>query len=396
LSGRETFLPLAATRFELETNAMDNLLTRYLNLIVLAGVLAAQIIGLGVQIKREDGMHSTRLVRIWTVSLITPFERIIVRSQTGVHDIWRNYLNLRGVRQENRELKGEIERLRLEQVRMTQDADQGRRLQALLAFREKFVSATLPAQVIGWSGSEQSRAVYIDKGERDGMTRDLAVITAEGVVGKILEVYPGTSLVLLINDQTSGVGAILEQSRVQGVVRGSATGETIMERIMSDQAVPLGERVLASGGDGIYSKGLPIGTVDKVFKKPSEIFWTIRVRPAAGLNRLEEVLVVTQKQETEATAAEMTKSVRAADVLSSRLPGVPEKPKEGAVAAPAAGAAVGGTAADKNSKKPAAKPNTTGATATAPAGTKPAQPVTIPKPVEPATAPTAKPSEAPQ
>jgi len=66
---------------------MDNLLTRYLNLIVLAGVLAAQIIGLGVQIKREDGMHSTRLIRIWTVSLITPFERIIVRSQTGVHNI---------------------------------------------------------------------------------------------------------------------------------------------------------------------------------------------------------------------------------------------------------------------------------------------------------------------
>jgi rod shape-determining protein MreC len=373
---------------------MDNLLTRYLNLIVLAGVLAAQIIGLGVQIKREDGMHSTRLVRIWTVSLITPFERIIVRSQTGMHDIWRNYLNLRGVRQENRELKNEIERLRLELVRTTQDADQGRRLQALLAFREKFVSATLPAQVIGWSGSEQSRAVYIDKGERDGLTRDMAVITAEGVVGKILEVYPGTSLVLLINDQTSGVGAILEQSRVQGVVRGSATGDTIMERIMSDQAVPQGERVLASGGDGIYSKGLPIGTVDKVFKKSSEIFWTIRVRPAAGLNRLEEVLVITQKQETETTPAEGAKSVRAADVLSSRLPGVPEKPKEGAAAAPGIGAAVSGTAADKNPKKPAAKSNTAGASATAPAVTKPVQPAATAKPVEPATK--AKPSEAPQ
>jgi len=377
---------------------MDNLLTRYLNLIVLAGVLAAQIIGLGVQIKREDGMHSTRLIRIWTVSLITPFERIIVRSQTGVHNIWRNYLNLRGVRQENRSLKEEIERLRLEQVRMTQDADQGRRLQQLLAFREKFVSATLPAQVTSWSGIEPSRAVYIDKGERDGMTRDMAVITAEGVVGKILEVYPGTSLVLLINDQTSGVGAILEQSRVQGVVRGSPTGETIMERIMSDQAVPLGERVLTSGGDGIYSKGLPIGTVDKVFKKPSEIFWTIRVRPAAGLNRLEEVLVITKKEETEVSPAESAKSVRAVDVLSSRLPGLPEKPKEDTAAA-AAGAAVSGAAGDENPKKPAAKPNSAGATAAVPgAGAKPAEPVVTPakKPVEPATRPTAKPGEAPQ
>jgi rod shape-determining protein MreC len=231
------------------------------------------------------------------------------------------------------------------------------------------------------------------------MTRDMAVITAEGVVGKILEVYPGTSLVLLINDQTSGVGAILEQSRVQGVVRGSPTGETIMERIMSDQAVPLGERVLTSGGDGIYSKGLPIGAVDKVFKKPSEIFWTIRVRPAAGLNRLEEVLVITKKQETEVSPAESAKSVRAVDVLSSRLPGLPEKPKPDAAAASAAGTAVSGAAGDQNPKKPAAKPNTAGATAAVPgARTKPAEPAVTParKPVDPATTPTATPGEAPQ
>lgn len=366
---------------------MDNLLTRYLNLIVLAGVLAAQIIGLGVQIKREEGMHSTRLVRIWTVSLITPFERIIVRTQTGAHDVWKNYLNLRGVRQENRDLKSEIERLKLEEVRMRQDADQGLRLKKLLAFREQFISATVPAQVIGWSGSEQSRAVYIDKGEHAGMKRDMAVITAEGVVGKILEVYPQTSLVLLINDQTSGVGAILEQSRLQGVVRGSPTGETIMERIMSDQEVATGERVLASGGDGIYSKGLQIGTVDKVFKKSSDIFWTIRVRPAAGLSRLEEVLVITQKQETEISPAEAARSVRAVDVLSTRLPGLPDKPKESAAVA---GAAPSGTVmgTEKNPKTSPKKASAPGATE--------AVPTHGAKPAEPAAPPATKQDEAPQ
>jgi rod shape-determining protein MreC len=367
---------------------MDNLLSRYLNLIVLAGVLSAQIIGLGVQIKREDGMHSTRLVRVWTVSLITPFERIIVRTQGSVRDVWKNYLNLRGVRQENRELKAEIERLRLEQVRIAQDADQGKRLQQLLAFRETFVSATVPAQVISWSGSELSRAVYIDKGERDGMARDMAVITAEGVVGKIYEVYPHTSLVLLLNDQTSGAGAILEKSRLQGVVRGSGTGETIMERIMSDQEVAIGERVLTSGGDGIYSKGMLIGTVDKVFKKPSEIFWTIRVRPAAALSRLEEVLVVTRKQETEINSAEAAKSVRAVDVLSSRLPGLPDKPKESK--APAAGPgtpATGGNdaTADKTAKKVLKK--------VIPVATAPGAET---KPAEPAAPQGSKPNEAPQ
>src|SRR5438552_4461860 len=106
--------------------------------------------------------------------------------------------------------------MRIEQVRMSQDADQARRLQALLAFKEQFISGTKAAQVIGSSGSEQSRAIYIDKGEKDGVTPDMAVITADGVVGKVLHAYRSTSLVLLISDQTSGVGAIMEKSPLQG------------------------------------------------------------------------------------------------------------------------------------------------------------------------------------
>src|SRR3984957_5007652 len=98
--------------------------------------------------------------------------------------------------------------MRLEQVRMSQDADQARRLQALLAFKEQFISQTMAAQVIGGTGSELSRSVYIDKGYKDGLKPDMAVITADGVVGKVLRVYRSTSLVLLIDDQTSGVGAI--------------------------------------------------------------------------------------------------------------------------------------------------------------------------------------------
>ena len=109
--------------------------------------------------------------------------------------------------------------MRLEQVRITQDADQARRLQALLAFKEQFISGTLAAQVIGSSGSELSRSVYIDKGERDGLKPDMAVLTKDGIVGKVLRVYGSTALVLLIDDQTSGVGSLLEKSRLQGILR---------------------------------------------------------------------------------------------------------------------------------------------------------------------------------
>src|ERR1051325_6137647 len=206
--------------------------------------------------------------------------------------MWRSYVYLRGVRQENRDLKYEIERLRLEQVRLEQDAAQAHRLQALLDFKEKYIAKTVAAQVIGSSGSEQSRSIFIDKGENAGITTDMAVITADGIVGKVLHAYGSTSQVLLINDQSSGVGAILEDSRLQGVLRGTTVGEVVLERVMSDEAVAAGEMVRTSGGDAIFPKGLPVGTVTKVNRTP-ESFLSIQIKPAVNLSKLEEVLVVT-------------------------------------------------------------------------------------------------------
>jgi rod shape-determining protein MreC len=239
---------------------------------------------------------------------------------------------LRGIRQENRDLKAEIERMRIEQVRMSEDAGQARRLQTLLGFKEQFISKTVAAQVIGSSGSEQSRSIYIDKGWRDGIRPDMAVITADGVVGKVLQVFgqkpleASTSEVLLINDQSSGVGAILEKTRLQGILRGSATGEVVLEKVMADEQVQPGERVLTSGGDQIFPKGLSVGTVVKSIPG-SDLFLNIKVKPSADLSKLEEVLVITK---TEDKAPEMTENsnMRAVDILAQRLPSVPQKPVE--------------------------------------------------------------------
>jgi rod shape-determining protein MreC len=303
---------------------MESVLGRYRNLIILVGVLFLQAMGLALQVRRSVNNEPTRLIRVWTVATVTPFEKAIVWMQSSTHNIWHNYLYLRGVRAENRELKSEIERLKLEQVRLNEDAEQARRLQALLLFKEQFISQTLPAQVIGSSGSEQSRSVYIDKGSSDGVKTDMAVITADGIVGKVLHVYRSTAQVLLIDDQSSGVGAILAKSRLQGVLKGSASGEVILEKVMSDEQVQPGEQVLTSGGDRIFPKGLPVGTVSKV-SQGRELFWNIRVRPSANLAKLEEVLVVTQVTEKEA-APVANGPVRAADILAQRLPSVPVKP----------------------------------------------------------------------
>jgi rod shape-determining protein MreC len=306
---------------------MENLIGRYRNVTILVVVLFAQVLGLAVQVRRSTQDESSRLIRVWAVDAVTPLEKGIVWFQSSVTNLWHNYFYLRGVRQENRELKQQIEVLRIEQVRLNQDAEQARRLQALLGFREQFISKTLAAQVIGSSGSEQSRSIYIDKGSRDAIKPDMAVITAEGVVGKVLRVFRATSQVLLVNDQTSGVGAILEKSRLQGVLRGTPLGEVVLEKVMSDEPVQPGERVLTSGGDQIFPKGLPVGTVTKV-SPGAELFLNIRVKPAADLNRLEEVLVITQQEEKEAAVADGGPQIRAADILAQRLPSVPDRPPD--------------------------------------------------------------------
>jgi len=265
------------------------------------------------------------------------------------------------VRAENRQLKDQIEHMRIDQVRLSEDAAQARRLQTLVAFKEQFISRTVAAQVIGSSGSDLSRTIYIDKGENAGIQRDMAVMTSDGIVGKVLVVYSSVSQVLLISDQSSGVGAMLEKTRLQGVLRGTANGEVVLERVMSDEQVPVGETVLTSGGDQIFPKGLPVGTVTNV-TSGKDLFLNIKIKPAADLSKLEEVLVLVEKQERQATA-EQNVHVRAADILAQRLPSVPDKPATDTKPVP--GATVGATtgvpkpALAKTPAKPAGAAGTT-------------------------------------
>jgi rod shape-determining protein MreC len=337
---------------------MESVFGRYRNLIILVGALFLQVIALGVQVRRPTDTEPTRLIRVWVVSAVTPLEKGIVRLQSGTAYLWHNYFYLRGVRQENRDLKAEIQKLRLEQVRLNEDAGQARRLQTLLAFKEQFISKTVAAQVIGSSGSEQSRVVYIDKGSDDHIATDMAVITSDGVVGKVLRVFDKVSQVLLINDQTSGVGAILQTSRLQGVLRGTPAGEVVLEKVMSDEKVQPGEEVFTSGGDRIFPKGLKVGVVTHA-SPGSDLFLNIHVKPSADLSKLEEVLVVTQIEQKE-PAADQAGAVRAIDILTDRLPSVPPAP------VPAAKSPTVGGSAVAPSSSPSIKPQSANA-ASAPA-----------------------------
>src|SRR5271166_3496756 len=339
---------------------MDTFLSRYRNLIVLAAILFAQIIALAVQVRRPTDEGETRLIRVWAISAVTPFEKAVVHSQQWVQNLFTTYAYLRGVRRENRALRAEIEQMKIEQARLNEDAHMARRVQALLAFKEQYVDSTIAAQVIGTSGSEQSRVLYIDKGSDDGIKPDMAVITPTGIVGKIVQVSPGSAQVLPINDQLSGVGAALKDSRLQGILKGASNGTTTLQYIMSDEPVKPGEVVITSGGDRIFPKGLLVGTVASV-EPGKELFLNIRVIPSARLDRLEEVLVVTKIQEKLPDAKDLG-PIRASDILSERLPGLPAT--QDANAAGNTQGAVSGTAAagQGNSAMGAAasKPGTAG------------------------------------
>ena len=327
---------------------MEPFFVRYRNLLVLLALLAAQIVGLAVQVHRADSGRMSldpvdsggvRLIRLWADALVSPPERIMHATGSGIGSVWQNYVDLRHVRQQNQDLQKTIDRLRLEQAALLEDARQGQRLQALLKFQEKYIYKTLGAQVIGSSGTTQSRVFYIDKGSADGLQHDMAVIAAGGIVGKVRDVFPHTAQVLVINDQSSGAGVILEATRIRGILRGNAAGQPQIVGIIADNRIKPGERVLTAGGDQIFPRGLPVGAVDKVVPDPErDGFINVIVKPYAPLDRLDEVLVITSTeprfpadQQQDMAESEAVKGAevqqeeaqkKASAIMAERLPGL--------------------------------------------------------------------------
>jgi rod shape-determining protein MreC len=333
-------------------------LGRYRNLLVLLILLLAQIIGLAMQVKKNatgrvgydpGDTTGTRVIRLWASWIVSPPERTVQFFKHGVGGVWGDYFNLRHVRQENQDLQATIDRLRLEQAALLEDARQGQRLQADLRFQQKYIYKTVLAQIIGTSGSDQSKVFYIDKGKDDGLARDMAVISADGVVGKVREVFRNdTAQVLAINDQTSGAGVILESTRIRGILRGNSNGRLQIVGVLADNRIKPGEKVLTAGGDQIFPRGLPVGEVEKIVNDPDrDGFIEIIVNPAAHLNELDEVMVITstedrfnaqQSQDIAASqalkgadAAELAEQRKASAIMAERLPGLtdPNAPVSG-------------------------------------------------------------------
>ena len=269
--------------------------SRHKSLTLLAVVVVTQVLLLAVQIKRE---RQVRLIRVWSMELIAPLQRIGSWTINGAAHGWGGYIGLRSAQKENDAMRADLDRLKVRNAELEGRALEADRLAALLNFRTAHTDAPMiAARVIGASPDSGSLVVSIDRGSRDGIRRDMGVITPDGVVGKIFAVYPDISQVLLLGDKDSGVGALLANSRTQGPVKGTGEPLLSLEYISGDEKVTVGETVLTSGQDRIFPKDLPVGKVVDFATDPKSPFMKIRVKPAAHLDRLEEVMVLQTRQD---------------------------------------------------------------------------------------------------
>jgi rod shape-determining protein MreC len=262
--------------------------SRHKSLVLLAGVIVLQVLLLAVQIRRDS---QGRLIRVWTVGAVSPFERAGVYGVGRIRGTWNHYFALQNTSRDNEQLRRENDTLKMQIAQLQSKAAEADRLALLLNFHKSHEDVPMiGARVIGASAGTASQTIDLDRGERDGIRRNMGVITPDGVVGKVVEAYQGTSQVLLLTDKDSGVGAMLADSRIQSPVGGTGEPLLTMKYVANDDTVSIGQRVVTSGMDRIFPRDLPVGTVAEI--KPGNPFKMIRVRPAANLERLEEVIVL--------------------------------------------------------------------------------------------------------
>ncbi len=266
---------------------METLLTRYRGLLVLVSILAFQLVMLGVQVRNQS---EVRLLRVWAVTAVTPFATILEGIRTGVGGTVANYVDLRGARTENDALRKQLTELRRQNNFLRSELETAQRADALLEFRQRILSRTVAARVIGANAAPASRVVFIDRGSSDGLLTGMAVMSANGVVGRVLDVYRTTAQVMLLTDPSFAMGVVSQKGRVVGTLKGLGQRRVAVDYVENHLTVEKGEWFFSSGDDRVFPRGLPVGPVDAVAEGGG--FQDILVEPAGMLQGVDEVLVV--------------------------------------------------------------------------------------------------------
>ncbi len=266
---------------------MDTLFSRYRSLSILVVAVLLQLVLLAYQVK-TDG--DARLIRVWAVTAVTPLARVLEGIRANTVGFFEDYLILSSTQAENRRMKQELGRLKLENQYLKAELATAQRAEALQAFQKQSQSKTVAARVIGTSTGANSKVVFIDRGSSSGVMRGMAVITPDGIVGKVVASFPTAAQVQLLTDPTFAAGVISQKNRVVGTLKGQGRSDCTVEYVQIEQVVEVGEWFYTSGDDRIFPKGLPVGQV--TVARQGSTFKEIFLAPAGFLKGLEEVLVV--------------------------------------------------------------------------------------------------------
>ena len=258
-------------------------------LIVLAAVVVLQIILISAQVRTTAGIP---FIQVVTFGAFAEIQRGMMSGIDGVRSVWSGYVALRDAQTENEQLRQEVRTLQVRLQEERAEAQRAESLRQLLELRQRAGVETVAAEVIAGPARSDFRDMTIDKGSLEGVGRDMAVISPAGVVGRVILSSPRAARVQMLIDLNAAAGAMIERTRVQGLVVGGQGATLRMQYVPSTAEVTAGDRVVTSGIDKVYPKRFVIGTVSSV-ARGAGTFHELTIQPAVDFTRLEEVLVVT-------------------------------------------------------------------------------------------------------
>ena len=223
----------------------------------------------------------------------TPVQRVLTRVNRTTVGLWSTYRDWKNVRAENRRLREETQALRVNALRVTETDEENRRLRRLLALKESMPLATLSGEVIAREWGGWVRSLTVNRGRADQVTRLTAVIAPDGLIGRVVDVRPGASIVQVLTDPTSTVGAHAVRTRTQGIVEGEPRGTMRFKYMARDgSGIQVGDLVVTSGAGGLFPRGIPIGRVRAIDDRGSALFHYAQLTPAVDFARIDEVLLL--------------------------------------------------------------------------------------------------------
>jgi rod shape-determining protein MreC len=269
---------------------MEFFLNRYRNLSILVAAILAQLVLLAYQVKTNNDV---RLLRVWSVGAVTPLARVIESGRSGTSHFFSDYFVLLDVREENKRIKAELERIKMDNQYLRAELSTADRAQSLAIFQKQSPSKTVAAHIIGNTPETGAKALIIDRGSNSGIEPGMAVITPDGIAGKVTKVFAQSSFILLVTDQTFAAGVISQNDRVHGTFKGQGyEGTGKIEHVQNEQKIDQGEWFFTSGDDRIFPKGLPVGEVTTVRQGKTEK--EIYISLSGFKNGLEEVLIIVE------------------------------------------------------------------------------------------------------